>query len=327
MLTLKADFSSTTHTRNSGGGSSIMGMFTDPPDTFELMPNEFDIDAEITPDVQLHYKEAFLLKAREDEGEHVQKETVVKHDPKYDRLSVLEMQADPTKGVPTLAVSSSFGFGPTFALPTLQSFPQENCEGTVPITDGTVPPQTSNLDTSLISFPGFTSPERNSQENPSSDPPLGDSETTDTGNPLEMPPSIAGVFNLGSQNVPENPSENPLQNPTLPQGQTGSTPPKGSIKGDPPKVDLSPFQIPSSDESENEDPHKQVHPVPPPVKPKPGFPDLNKQPRSSAMKKPSISSGQVSWRIYDSTRSWLVHTPGQYTLLVSTHSWLVHTPG
>ena len=27
------------------------------------------------------------------------------------------------------------------------------------------------------------------------------------------------------------------------------------------------------------------------------------------------------------THSWLVHTPGCYTLLVGTHSWLVHTPG
>ena len=27
------------------------------------------------------------------------------------------------------------------------------------------------------------------------------------------------------------------------------------------------------------------------------------------------------------TTSWLVHTPGWYTLLVGTHSWLVHTSG
>jgi C-terminal processing protease CtpA/Prc len=299
MLTLKVDPTQATPNRTSLGGSSIMGMFTDPPDTFELKPNEFDIDSEITPDVQLHYKEAFLLKAREgeEEGEESPKTKESKPDPKYDRLSVLEMEADPTKGIPSIAFSSSFGFGPTFALPTLQSFPQEEQDGDVPKPQGTVPnasetvPQlqssqgSAGLDASLISVPGFTSPDREHSDQGST---VRQSTAIDMGNFTKIPPSVAEVDTTVSQNVPENPPQIPTPVATPPTETTDS-----NTKEEQPQVDLSPFQIPSSDESENEDADAKVQPTSPTSKPVPAFfPDLSRKPQHSAMKKPSISGVQ-----------------------------------
>ena len=88
-----------------------------PPDNFELLPHDFDIDAEITPDVQLDYHSAFMLKPRE--GEHPREAKQSRDNKSSNRFSVLDMDAAPSKGAPTIASPAALGYGPTLALPTL----------------------------------------------------------------------------------------------------------------------------------------------------------------------------------------------------------------
>ena len=92
-----------------------------PPDNFELLPQDFDIDAEITPDIQLDYHSAFTLKPREGEQPQTAKEkqSSAAGGKAANRLSMLDMEALPSKGAPTIASPAALGYGPTLALPTL----------------------------------------------------------------------------------------------------------------------------------------------------------------------------------------------------------------
>ena len=105
--------------KRSGAGGLAGGHYdplAHPPDNFELLPHDFDIDAEMTADVQLDYHSAFMLKPRE--GEHP-REAKQSTTASTNRLSVLDMDAAPSKGAPMIASPAALGYGPTLALPTL----------------------------------------------------------------------------------------------------------------------------------------------------------------------------------------------------------------
>ena len=101
-----------------GPGGGHYDPLANPPDNFELLPHDFDIDAEITPDVQLDYHSAFMLKPREGEQPREAKQSTA-GDKSSNRFSVLDMDAAPSKGAPTIASPAALGYGPTLALPTL----------------------------------------------------------------------------------------------------------------------------------------------------------------------------------------------------------------
>ena len=103
--------------RSSAGGGGHYDPLANPPDNFELLPHDFDIDAEMTSDVQLDYHSAFMLKPRE--GEHPQETKQSTTTTSTNRLSVLDMDAAPFKGAPMIASPAALGYGPTLALPTL----------------------------------------------------------------------------------------------------------------------------------------------------------------------------------------------------------------
>lgn len=118
MLTVKVK-----DDRKRSGAGGLGGGHYDPlahpPDNFELLPNDFDIDAEITPDVQLDYHSAFMLKPREGEHPREAKQSTTADSKSTNRLSVLDMEARPSKGAPMIASPAAIGYGPTLALPTL----------------------------------------------------------------------------------------------------------------------------------------------------------------------------------------------------------------
>ena len=103
--------------RSGAGGGGHYDPLANPPDNFELLPHDFDIDAEMTSDVQLDYHSAFMLKPRE--GEHPQETKQSTTTTSTNRLSVLDMDAAPFKGAPMIASPAALGYGPTLALPTL----------------------------------------------------------------------------------------------------------------------------------------------------------------------------------------------------------------
>lgn len=103
--------------RSGAGGGGHYDPLANPPDNFELLPHDFDIDAEMTSDVQLDYHSAFMLKPRE--GEHPQETKQSTTATSTNRLSVLDMDAAPFKGAPMIASPAALGYGPTLALPTL----------------------------------------------------------------------------------------------------------------------------------------------------------------------------------------------------------------
>jgi len=117
MLTVKVK-----DDRQRSGAGGLGGGHYDPlahpPDNFELLPHDFDIDAEITSDVQLDYHSAFTLKPREGEQPREAKQSTTA-DKSANRLSVLDMEAAPSKGAPMIASPAALGYGPTLALPTL----------------------------------------------------------------------------------------------------------------------------------------------------------------------------------------------------------------
>jgi len=103
-----------------GQGGGHYDPLAHPPDNFELLPQDFDIDTEITPDIQLDYHSAFTLKPREGEQPQTGKEKKSAAGGKAaNRLSMLDMEALPSKGAPTIASPAALGYGPTLALPTL----------------------------------------------------------------------------------------------------------------------------------------------------------------------------------------------------------------
>ena len=103
-----------------GQGGGHYDPLAHPPDNFELLPQDFDIDAEITPDIQLDYHSAFTLKPREGEQPQTGKAKQSTAGGKVaNRLSMLDMEALPSKGAPTIASPAALGYGPTLALPTL----------------------------------------------------------------------------------------------------------------------------------------------------------------------------------------------------------------
>ena len=115
------------------GGDGHYDPLAHPPDNFELLPHDFDIDAEITPDVQLDYHSAFMLKPREGEQPRVAKQSTPE-DKTTNRFSVLDMDAEPSKGAPMIASPAALGYGPTLALPTLsqmaKAFPTNSSDTT-----------------------------------------------------------------------------------------------------------------------------------------------------------------------------------------------------
>lgn len=115
MLTVKVK-----DDRKRSGAGGLGGCHYDPlahpPDNFELLPHDFDIDAEMTSDVQLDYHSAFMLKPREGEQPREAKQSTTAS---TNRLSVLDMDAAPSKGAPMIASPAALGYGPTLALPTL----------------------------------------------------------------------------------------------------------------------------------------------------------------------------------------------------------------
>ena len=117
MLTVKVK-----DDRKRSGAGGLGGHYdplAHPPDNFELLPHDFDIDAEITPDVQLDYHSAFMLKPREGEQPREAKQSTTGDSNSSNRFSVLDMDAAPSKGAPTIASPAALGYGPTLALPTL----------------------------------------------------------------------------------------------------------------------------------------------------------------------------------------------------------------
>ena len=102
-----------------GLGGGHYDPLANPPDNFELLPHDFDIDAELTPDVQLDYHSAFMLKPREGEQPREAKQSTAGDSKSSNRFSVLDMDAAPSKGAPTIASPAALGYGPTLALPTL----------------------------------------------------------------------------------------------------------------------------------------------------------------------------------------------------------------
>jgi len=119
MLTVKVKDSRKRSAAHGQGGGHYDPL-AHPPDNFELLPQDFDIDAEITPDVQLDYHSAFTLKPREGEQPQTGKaKQSSAGDKTANRLSMLDMEALPSKGAPTIASPAALGYGPTLALPTL----------------------------------------------------------------------------------------------------------------------------------------------------------------------------------------------------------------
>lgn len=118
MLTVKVK-----DDRKRSGAGGLGGGHYDPlahpPDNFELLPHDFDIDAEITSDVQLDYHSAFTLKPREGEQPQEAKQSTKADNKSTNRLSMLDMEATPLKGAPMIASPAALGYGPTLALPTL----------------------------------------------------------------------------------------------------------------------------------------------------------------------------------------------------------------
>ena len=105
--------------KRSGAGGLTGGHYdplANPPDNFELLPHDFDIDAEMTADVQLDYHSAFMLKPREGERPREAKQPTTTS---TNRMSVLDIDAAPSKGAPMIASPAALGYGPTLALPTL----------------------------------------------------------------------------------------------------------------------------------------------------------------------------------------------------------------
>lgn len=118
MLTVKVK-----EDRKRSGAGGLGGGHYDPLahplDNFELLPHDFDIDAEMTSDVQLDYHSAFMLKPRAGEQPQEEKQQRTADSSTANRLSVLDMDAAPSKGAPTIASPAALGYGPTLALPTL----------------------------------------------------------------------------------------------------------------------------------------------------------------------------------------------------------------
>ena len=293
MLSVKIDQARNTPARRSFAGPSLMGMFTNPPDTFELQANEFDVDAEITPNIQLDYKDAFMLKAKDEEETKAkdEKKTSVVHD----RLSVLEMEADPVKGMPSLGMGDTFGFGPALALPTLQAF--------MPL-DQQAPPtnqmdetgqnmqslgRQTNGDTSLISVPALQSPAGGQKSPQQAEEALRrGSAQIDMDHFADAPTSISSIFTPGKHKEGDDSSTLAPMGEEATQGEALST----GNHGNKPSVDLSSFQIPSDSDDENESgaAGTLVHPTSAVGPVKEGFTEQKKQVLPSAMKKASTSA-------------------------------------
>ena len=319
MLTVKIEQARNTPARRSLAGGSLMGMFTNPPDTFELQANEFDVDSEITPNIQLDYKDAFLLKAKEGEEDRKAQDER-KSSVAHDRLSILEMEADPMKGMPSLGMEDSFGFGPALALPTLQAFmpldkqtpPTDGVDGkgqNVPSLGGQTPG-----DTSLISVPALQSPAGGQKSPLLADEALRRGSTQiNMDHFADAPPSISGIFAPDKQkeevdsaatnlergkDANSNSSDNTASSASAAMDEVAQGKPLSS--GNPhnePAVDLSPFQFPSDSDEENEDKNGSVgalvHPTSAAGPVKTGFAEQKKQTLPSAMKKASVSGVSV----------------------------------
>ena len=311
MLSVKIDPARNTPGRRSFAGTSLMGMFTNPPDTFELQANEFDVDSEITPNIQLDYKDAFTLKAKE--GEERAKDEK-KPDVVHDRLSVLEMEADPMKGLPSLGMQDTFGFGPALALPTLQAFmPQDQLAPSTDQVDGMdqsmQSPGGQKLDMSLISVPGMLSPAGGQKSPQAIDAEIRRGSTQiDMAHFADAPASISSIFTPGKLKgedgtVPAilekgegnspllKDTSAPTTTPTGKEVTQGEALPSGNQSNEP-AVDLSSFQIPSDSDDENEagTSDAAVHPSSANGSAKTGFAEEKKQPLPSAMKKVSVSA-------------------------------------
>ena len=312
MLTVKIDEARSSPGRRSFAGTSLMGMFTNPPDTFELEANEFDGDAAVTANIQLDYNDTFLLKAKD--GEEGQAKDEKKASVAHDRLSILEMEADPMKGMPSLGMEYSFGFGPALALPTLQAFmpPDEQAPPTNDV-DGagqnmqSLGGQTAG-DTSLISVPALQSP-AGGQKSPemANEGLRRGSIQINMDHFADAPPlSLVtaekqkdGGDSAATILVGEKEGDSPAvkstasSTSTMDEAMHGKSVPSDN-HGNEPSVDFSSFQLPSDsdDEKENENgtagalvhPTSAVDPV------QTGFSEQKKQALPSAMKKASVSA-------------------------------------
>ena len=133
MLTVKVKDDRKRSGASGLGGGGHYDPLAHPPDNFELLPHDFDIDAEITPDVQLDYHSAFMLKPREGEQPRVAKQSTPENKT-TNRFLVLDMDAEPSKGAPMIASPAALGYGPTLALPTLsqmaKAFPTNSSDAT-----------------------------------------------------------------------------------------------------------------------------------------------------------------------------------------------------
>ena len=304
MITIKVDPTHPTPARYNQGlagrTGGIFGMFVDPPEHFELGAQDFDIDSEITPDVQLDYKDTFLLKPKEGEKKRVEAEQK-EHGPKYDRLSVLEMEADPTKGITGMSSPAAEGFGFSLALPTLQSLYKkmagEQKKDSSEVNQG---PETGHpLDASLISVPGLTTPvhpKPQGTEMARSDPQSRESAVIDMKNFGDAPQSISKLFSPGTQQskkIPPKTLPKPVkrdaqslkeEKSNLFEAEESETLPKPENNS---KI-FSSYQIPESDSEDEGEKRDSVHPLDLP-RASVGFPDLSKQPTQSALRKPSDS--------------------------------------
>ena len=338
MLTVKIDEARNSPGRRSFAGASLMGMFTNPPDTFELEANEFDGDAAVMANIQLDYNDTFLLKAKD--GEEGQAKDEKKAPVVHDRLSILEMEADPMKGMPSLGMEYSFGFGPALALPTLQAFmpPDEQAPPTNDV-DGvgqnvqSLGGQTAG-DTSLISVPALQSPSRGQKSPEMANEGLRRGSIQINMDHFADAPPLSlvtaekqkdGGDSAATILVGEKEGDSPAvktttsTSSTMDEAMPGKSVPSDN-HGNEPSVDFSSFQLPSDsdDEKENENgttgalvhPTSAVNPV------QTGFSEQKKQALPSAMKKASVSAVSLEAILKENIIPWCVLYAHLYRLYI-----------
>ena len=190
MLTVKVK-----DDRKRSGAGGLGGGHYDPlahpPDNFELLPHDFDIDAEITSDVQLDYHSAFMLKPREGEQPRDAKQSTTAVNKSTNRLPVLDMDAVPSKGAPMIASPAALGYGPTLALPTLTQMAKATTANSSNDDDAKRDDNTvQDQDTSLLNVSGHIL-----------DASITSRHSVDFTTVGDVPASLAHLFNRQQQTV------------------------------------------------------------------------------------------------------------------------------
>jgi len=182
VLTVRVEELPKASTR-SGPSTGHFDPLSNPPENFELAPQDFDIDAELIP-TDLDQSTGFVLMPKDQEAAQraLKKAREIQRNQKTNRLSLLDMETEQSKNAPSIASPAAVGYGPALTMPTLMGMMPD-----MPNLDQSGDGQ--KLDTSLISAPGF-SPDGRHSGNVRESVAL-DTSHFDSG---QMPTSIANIF-------------------------------------------------------------------------------------------------------------------------------------